>query len=79
MHYTLQEAKAQLSRLLAAAEAGKEVIITRPNRPPIRLEPVRVRMSRVLGAWVGKYPPIPDSAFETMTDEEADEFLKGRL
>ena len=78
MHYTLQEAKAQLSRLMTEAEAGMEVIITRRNRPSVRLEPIRVRTNRVLGAWVGKYPPIPDSAFEPMTDEESDDFLEGR-
>ena len=49
MHYTLQEAKAQLSRLMTEAEAGKEVIITRRNRPSVRLEPVHVRTNRVLG------------------------------
>jgi prevent-host-death family protein len=35
------EAKTQLSRLLAAAEAGEEVIIARDGRPVVRLVPVR--------------------------------------
>jgi prevent-host-death family protein len=78
MHYTLQEAKAQLSRLLTEAESGKEVIITRRNRPSVRLQPVHLKTSRVLGAWKGKYPPVGDAALEAMTDWEAEEFLEGR-
>lgn len=78
MHYTLQEAKAQLSRLLTEAESGKEVIITRRNRPSVRLEPVHLRRPRVLGAWKGKYPPVGETALEAMSDREAEDFLEGR-
>ena len=35
--YTVHEAKTQLSKLLAAMEAGEEVIIARGNTPVARL------------------------------------------
>jgi prevent-host-death family protein len=78
MHYTLQEAKTQLSRLLTEAESGKEVIITRRNRPCVRLQPVHLKTNRVLGAWKGKYPPLGDAALEALPDREAEDFLEGR-
>jgi len=34
-------AKSQLSRLIAAAEAGEDVVIARNGRPVVRLLPVR--------------------------------------
>ena len=34
-------AKSQLSKLIAAAEAGEDVIIARKGRPTVRLVPVR--------------------------------------
>lgn len=38
--YPIGEAKSQLSRLVALAEAGEEVIIRRGNTPAVRLVPV---------------------------------------
>lgn len=37
MHVTIHEAKTQLSRLIAAAERGEEVIISRRDKPVVRL------------------------------------------
>ena len=37
----IHEAKTSLSALIAAAEAGEEVIISRANKPVVRLVPVR--------------------------------------
>ena len=36
----VHEAKAQLSALIARAEAGEEVVIARANKPVVRLVPV---------------------------------------
>ena len=42
MHPTINihDAKAQLSSLIARAEAGEEIIIARANKPVVRLVPV---------------------------------------
>jgi prevent-host-death family protein len=37
MQVTIHEAKTQLSRLIAAAERGEEVIISRREKPVVRL------------------------------------------
>jgi prevent-host-death family protein len=36
----IHEAKAQLSALIARAEAGEEIVIARANKPVVRLVPV---------------------------------------
>ncbi len=41
MLVNMHAAKSQLSRLIAAAEAGDEVVIARRGRPAVRLVPVR--------------------------------------
>ena len=40
MQVTIHEAKTQLSRLIAAAERGEEVIIARRDKPVARLSPM---------------------------------------
>lgn len=48
----VQEAKAQLSRLLNLVEAGEEVVISRYGKPVARLERYADRATaRVPGAW----------------------------
>lgn len=50
----MHEAKSQLSRLVARAEAGEEVVIARDGRPAVRLTPVRATSTwacRVEGMW----------------------------
>lgn len=53
----MHEAKSQLSKLVAQAEAGEEIIIARDGRPAVRLTPVLARptpAARALGAWRGQ-------------------------
>jgi prevent-host-death family protein len=65
---TVTEAKAQLSRLLAAVEAGERVVIGRAGRPVAVLTPYREDPEpRVLGGWEGAVwmaedfdAPLPD-------------------
>jgi prevent-host-death family protein len=40
MQFTIHQAKTQLSRLIAAAERGEEVIISRRDKPVVRLSMV---------------------------------------
>ena len=47
--YHINEAKANLSALIAAAEKGEEVIITRYGKPVVRLSGIAKPKKRVLG------------------------------
>lgn len=53
----MHEAKTQLSKLVARAEAGEDVVIARDGRPAVRLTPIREQdtwPSRVAGMWKGQ-------------------------
>ncbi len=41
MLVNMHDAKSQLSKLIAAAEAGEEVVIARKGNPAVRLVPVK--------------------------------------
>ena len=61
---TIHEAKTQLSKLIARAENGEEIVIARGKQPVVRLAPVARRPHRrKFGAMKGKWPQIPDSFF----------------
>lgn len=45
----VHEAKTNLSKLIARAEAGEEVIIARGNEPAVRLVPVNANKAAVRG------------------------------
>ena len=74
MQVNVAEAKAKLSQLLAAVDAGEEVIIARNGVPAARLMPVTAKGLR-LGILKGVVSPdsIPDF-FESMTEEELAEW-----
>lgn len=61
------EAKARLSELVSAAEAGEEVVIARSGKPIVRLVPVAPPKRRELG-----FLPlaIDDSFFEPLDDDD---------
>ena len=58
----MHEAKAQLSQLVARAEAGEEVVIARAGKPAVRLVPVAPakKQPRKPGLWKGKGWIAPD-------------------
>jgi prevent-host-death family protein len=63
MIVTIREAKARLSRLVAHAEAGEEIIIARGKQPVARLEAIASRKGkRTAGRLAGKFD-IPDEFF----------------
>jgi prevent-host-death family protein len=64
----IQEAKTNLSRLIAEAQNGEEVIIANRGTPVIKLEPIKPPTKRNLG--IVKLPPIPDEFFDPISDEE---------
>jgi prevent-host-death family protein len=77
MAYTVQQAKANLSRLMKEAEEGKDVVIARGKKPAVRLVVVEekpVRKKRVLGQYAGQFQ-YPDDFFKPLeTDEELREY-----
>ena len=67
---TVTEAKANLSKLLARAEKGEEVVIGRAGRPIAMLVPYKPkRPARKLGLLEGQIWVAPD--FDEWPEEEA--------
>lgn len=58
----MHAAKAQLSQLVAKAEAGEDVVIARAGKPAVRLVPVDPpkKKPRKPGLWKGKVWIAPD-------------------
>jgi prevent-host-death family protein len=68
---TIHEAKTNLSKLIARAEAGEEIIIARGKEPVAKLTSLAAGKGRpVFGALKGKLS-IPDAFFfEPLPEEE---------
>jgi prevent-host-death family protein len=67
---TVHAAKTQLSKLIARAEAGEEVIIARRDKPVVRLVPVEVpKPRRQFGSMKGRASVGPEF-FEPLPEEE---------
>lgn len=61
---TIQEAKTNLSKLIARVEAGEDIVIARGKQPLVRLTlfaPAKRKLT--FGAIKGEYPDIPASFF----------------
>lgn len=67
--FTVHEAKTHLSRLIAAALEGKEVVIARGNVPAVRLIAITPGPQRAPGQWKGRFT-VPDAAFAPMSEDE---------
>lgn len=67
--FTIREAKARLSKLIARAEAGEEIIIARGRKPAARLVPLEKAKGRPrFGALKGVH--LPDEFFFDPLPEE---------
>jgi len=67
---TVHAAKTQLSKLIARAEAGEEVIIARRDKPVVRLVPVeQAKPKRQFGSMKGRASVGPEF-FEPLPEEE---------
>lgn len=69
---TVHEAKTHLSKLIAAAERGEEVVIARGNKPAVRIVPVEPEAKqpkRQFGVLKGQLS-VPDSFFDPLPEEE---------
>ena len=69
--YTIHAAKTNLSKLIARAEAGEEVVLARGKEPVVKLVPVasKPRIKRKFGALKGKIRIGPEF-FEPLPEEE---------
>lgn len=72
MIVTVHQAKTNLSKLLAQAEAGEEVIIARGSKPVAKLVAVAAaepKKPRVPGRLKGQFE-LTDAFFEPLPEEE---------
>jgi prevent-host-death family protein len=69
---TIHQAKTNLSKLIARAKAGEEIIIAKGNEPMVRLEPIQRKTGKrgVYGLLKDKLAPLPDSFFFDPLPEE---------
>ena len=63
----IQQAKASLSRLLVAAEAGDRVVIARNGHPVVELTPVAASGKRELGFIPGA---VSDEVLRPLGDDD---------
>lgn len=70
MQVNIHRAKSQLSKLVAAAEAGEDVIIARNGKPAVKLVPVQPGSFK-LGMMDGLVEIIPDFLEPMPRDELA--------
>ena len=72
MEVNVHHAKTHLSKLIAAAEGGEEVIIARNGKPAVKLvlvtPPVRKSRKYMRGSGIGKIW-MADDAFSPETDK----------
>ncbi len=67
---TIRQAKTNLSRLNEKAEAGEEVVISRGDKPVVRLVPIKPPgKTRTSGMFKGEFQ-LTSSFFEPLPPEE---------
>lgn len=80
MIVNVHEAKSNLSKLIARAEAGEEVIIARAGTPVARLVALKTAPKRRFGAYKGLFEiddeellaPLPEEEIRLWEGEEDD-------
>jgi prevent-host-death family protein len=68
--FTIHQAKTNLSRLIARAEAGEEIVIARGKEPVVKLTPVAAFARRRVPGVLKGLVNIPDSFFFDPLPEE---------
>jgi prevent-host-death family protein len=80
MEVNIHHAKTNLSKLIAAAESGEEVIIARNGKPAVKLvlvtPPVRKSRKHLRGSGIGKLW-MADDAFSPEADFEIQKLFEG--
>jgi prevent-host-death family protein len=72
---SIHAAKTHLSRLIARAEAGEEIVISRRRKPVVKLVPIAPKPKRVFGSMRGQFTVGPEF-FEPMSEEELELWYK---
>ena len=67
---TVHQAKTNLSKLIADAENGEEVIIARGKEPAVRLVPVASSKPLRTPGWLKGQFVLTDAFFEPLPEEE---------
>jgi prevent-host-death family protein len=68
---SIHAAKTHLSRLIARAEAGEEIVIARGRKPVVKLVPITAKPRRLAGRLKGRVAIGPEF-FEPLPPEELD-------
>jgi antitoxin (DNA-binding transcriptional repressor) of toxin-antitoxin stability system len=78
MQVTIHQAKTQLSKLIAAAERGEEVIIARRDKAVVQLNPVREsRTTSRIGGLKGKHLRMGANFDHPLLNEEIAKSFNG--
>lgn len=72
---SIHAAKTNLSKLVARAEAGEEIIIARGSKPVAKLTAVAPKGKRVFGALRGEFTIAPEF-FDPLPPEELEAWYK---
>lgn len=80
----MHEAKTHLSKLVARAEGGEQIVITRAGKPAAKLVPVKLEKpkklgARKLGGWEGKMEMPSDAEWAQFKAEIADAFEESEI
>lgn len=67
--YTIHAAKTNLSKLVARAEAGEEIVLARGKEPVAKIVPLPPKPKRVFGRLKGKGRVGPEF-FEPLPEDE---------
>ncbi len=79
MQVTIHQAKTQLSKLIAAAERGEEVIIARRDKAVVQLHPVgEVRGNSRIGGLKGKHLRMAGNFDSPTLNDEIAKSFNGR-
>jgi len=73
---SIHVAKTHLSRLIARAEAGEEIVIARGRNPVAKLVPIAPKPKRIFGALKGKLS-VGSEFFEPLPPEELNTWEQG--
>jgi prevent-host-death family protein len=71
MTVNIHDAKTNLSKLIARAKKGEEVIIAKAGEPQVVLTVIEAKKTRVPGRFKGTFT-VGDAFFEPLPDSELD-------
>ncbi len=76
-HFTIHAAKTNLSKLIEAALAGEDVVISRGSKPVVRLTPIPQGKFKI-GLWQPELAGSTPDFLEQMSEDDLD-LWEGRV